>query len=186
MLVELGGRRQVLVKLALLLAPEFKTTLQSSGPFSSSGASSALLTRLQRWPPFQVVSTTHTPSPTDGKAPVRISSLRARSLAWIIPPFRYPEEAVGAAPCVCSSEHSVGLRLLVADELHRQLRRVGPRDGQLPSKRRIETVVGHQHNVPQLLTGVLDRLVDQRDLLAKPEAKPVRTDWRDPKKGDVT
>lgn len=54
--------------------------------------------------------------------------------------------------------------------------RVGPRDGQLPSKRRIETVVGHQHNVPQLLAGVLDRLVDQRDLLAKPEAKPVRTD----------
>jgi hypothetical protein len=36
-------------------------------------------------PPFQVVSTTHTPSPTDGSAPVRISSERARSVAWMTP-----------------------------------------------------------------------------------------------------
>ena len=36
-------------------------------------------------PPRQVVSTTHTPSPTDGSAPVRISSLLAKSVDWMTP-----------------------------------------------------------------------------------------------------
>jgi hypothetical protein len=47
---------------------------------------------------------------------------------------------------------------------------------QLTLKRRVERVVGHHYDIAELLPGVLDSLVNQRDLLAQPEAKPVRAD----------
>ena len=61
-------------------------------------------------------------------------------------------------------------------EFHRQFPRVRAGDRQLFLQRRIKALVSHQRDVAQLLAGVLERLVDQTDLLTRPETKPVRAD----------
>ena len=91
-------------------------------------------------------------------------------------PFADPQEAVRAAPGMRPGEHRVRFRLLVPHEFHRQFAGVAAGDRQLSLQGRIKAFVGHQRDVPQLLPRVLQRLVDQRDLLAHPEAKPVRAD----------
>ena len=76
------------VAIARILVPWKKASRQSNGPFCSSGVSRACLTNPHKcpWrPPRQVLSITQIPSPTDGRAPVRISSERAMSVAWIVP-----------------------------------------------------------------------------------------------------
>jgi hypothetical protein len=77
---------------------------------------------------------------------------------------------------VRSGEHRVRFRLLVPHEFHRQLARVRAGDRQLFLQRRLKALVSHQRDVPQLLAGILQRLVDQTDLLAYPETKTVRAD----------
>ena len=61
-------------------------------------------------------------------------------------------------------------------EFHRQLARVRAGDRQLFLQCRVKALVSHQRDVAQLLAGVLERLVNQADLLAHPEAKTVRAD----------
>jgi hypothetical protein len=64
----------------------------------------------------------------------------------------------------------------VPGEFDRQFPRVRAGDRQLFLQRRVKAFVSHQRYVAQLLAGILERLVDQRDLLAHPEAKTVRAD----------
>jgi hypothetical protein len=64
----------------------------------------------------------------------------------------------------------------VADEFYRQLACVRAGDRQLFFQGWIEALVSDERDVTQLLAGVLQRLVDERELLAHPEAKPVRAD----------
>ena len=64
----------------------------------------------------------------------------------------------------------------MANEFHRQLSGVRARDRQFPIQGRVERIISHQHDVPKLLPRVLERLIDQRDLLPYPEAEPVRAD----------
>ena len=61
-------------------------------------------------------------------------------------------------------------------EFDRQFARIAAGDGQFFLQGWIKAFVGNQRDVPQLLPRVFQCLVDQRDLLARPETKPVCAD----------